>query len=89
MTRFIACLCVAFLSGCSTLTSKEMQVAQSILDAEAQSAETVLCKYITMGTWQRQFGSSPARAAGWAALCNAPSALPAATAPIVPAGGAS
>lgn len=77
---FYAIAVMLALGGCSTITSKEMQIAQSILDAEAQSAETVLCKYITMSTWQRQFGGSASRAAGWAALCNTPSALP------VPAG---
>lgn len=74
-------LSLALLSGCSTITSAEMRVASTLLDAELDSAELVICKLIPISTWQKRYGSTPERAAAWDRMCNAPASVPV---PVVP-----
>lgn len=62
--------CSVALISCATVVDKEMQAAGAVIATEVQSAENVICKLIPMGTWRVMYGSSPERAAGWAALCN-------------------
>ena len=75
-------MAAVLLSGCATIANKEMQAAQVLIASEAQSAESLICKMLPIGTWMVMYGSSPARADGWAKICNPPTVAPA-----VPLGG--
>lgn len=72
---YVAAVLLA-LGGCSTIASKEMQLAQYLLASEIQSAEDMICKFIPMNTWRRLYGISADRAEGWNKLCNAASFMP-------------
>lgn len=70
-------MAAVLISGCATIANKELQVAQVLIASEAQSAESLLCKMLPIGTWMAMYGSSPARADGWAKICNPPTVAPA------------
>lgn len=68
---------LSLVSGCSTI----VPLADSILPKAAEAAdgmrdgaEYTLCNAITMGAWRREYGDNPRKAAGWALLCNPPTA---------------
>ena len=79
--NILALSIAAMLAGCSTITSTEMRVASTLLDAELDGAELVICKLIPISTWQRRYGTTPERAAAWDRMCNAPASVPIVPAP--------
>ena len=65
-------------SGCSTLVplaDSLIPKAAEAADGMRNGAEYTLCNAITMGAWRREYGDNPRKAAGWALLCNPPTAL--------------
>jgi hypothetical protein len=74
------------LSGCSLAPVAERLLPQAAQAADAMrnGAEYALCNGITVGAWRREYGADPRKAAGWALLCNPPTAPMPLSPPTVP-----
>jgi hypothetical protein len=57
------------LAGCSTLTGMVTKGAE-LNDAAVATAETALCRGISIGAWMRAYGSDANRAKAWKVLCD-------------------
>ena len=76
MKNYLFILLFCSIAGCASIADKEMSAASSLVGTEVQSAEDVICKLVPISIWQIRYGNTPARAAGWSAICNAPSLTP-------------
>lgn len=69
MKHFMILLMVSALAGCAALDGL-MNVGAQANDQAVVSAESTLCRAISIGAWKRQYGGDPERAAAWRALCE-------------------
>lgn len=71
MKTTIALLVALTLSGCVSTATIADQVS-GVADNARESAELVLCRGITVGSWVRAYGDDPSKAAAWRTLCTTP-----------------
>lgn len=57
------------LAGCSTL-GNFVDAGAKANDAAAVSAETTICRGISIGAWVRHYGNDADKAKAWKVLCN-------------------
>ena len=69
MKSVLAVLALSFLAGCSTLTGLVSRGAE-LNDAAVTTAETTLCRGISIGAWMRAYGQDVNRAKAWKVLCD-------------------
>jgi len=62
-------LALLLLAGCSTLSGLVSKGAE-LNDAAVTTAETTLCRGISIGAWMRAYGSDANRAKAWKVLCD-------------------
>jgi len=65
----LAVLALSLLAGCSSLTGLVNRGAE-LNDAAVTTAETTLCRGISIGAWMRAYGSDANRAKAWKVLCD-------------------
>jgi hypothetical protein len=63
-------LLFVLLSGCASVDSIADRGA-AVSDEALQSAEFIMCRAITVGTWVRTYGNDPQKADAWRKLCTA------------------
>lgn len=69
MKTILAVLALSLLAGCSTLSGLVSKGAE-LNDAAVTTAETTLCRGISIGAWMRAYGSDANRAKAWKVLCD-------------------
>ena len=69
MKPILTVLALSLLAGCSTLTNLVSAGAEAN-DAAVTTAETTLCRGISIGAWMRAYGSDVNRAKAWKVLCD-------------------
>lgn len=79
MKAAIAVLALLMLAGCAGWSSLKYGVAKEgaiVADEALDASEWGVCEATTMGAWQRRYGTAPAKADGWRALCGRSVTLP-------------
>ena len=73
--RLTILICMLAMSGCAALDVYKFGAAQKaadMMDRIRADAEWVICRAISIGSWQRAYGDSASRAQAWRDLCRQP-----------------
>lgn len=73
MKTVLVLIFVMLAVGCAELNAAKAGVAihgARAADTELEVAEWGVCQAVTMGAWQRRYGSKPDKIDGWRKLCS-------------------